>query len=392
MAYDFDKTIDRRKTNSVKWHEASNRLGEEILPMWVADMDFPCPKEVHQAILDRASHPVFGYPYPREEVQELVIHRIKEKYGWQIEKEWIVFLPGVVDGIASSIQCFSKEGEGVIIQEPVYHPFINLIKGFNRVIKNNELVLKDGKHAMNYDDLEKLCEDESTRLAILCSPHNPVGRVWSREELAEFGELCIKNGVTVVSDEIHADIIYKGNKHSCFGSMSWEFAQNSVILMAPSKTFNVAGLSQAFAIIANDSLRNAFKVSRLGMNWGNIFGIASLEACYEHGEEYLKELLEYLEGNVDYAVSFIHDRIPAIKVFKPEGTYLLWLDMRKLGMKQQQLDEFLQSEVKIKLNSGTDFGGPGEGFQRMNIGCPRSYVEEAMHRLESAVNKLGKHS
>ncbi|WP_055665881.1 MalY/PatB family protein [Desnuesiella massiliensis] len=388
MIYDFDKIIDRKNTTCVKWDEALNCSGEELLPMWVADMDLPCPKEVQEAILSRADHAVFGYTYPKEEVYKLIIDRVRENYGWQIKKEWIVFLPGVVDGISSSVQGFSKEGEGVIIQEPVYHPFKNVVKGLKRVSKNNQLKLAGEKYVMDYENLKKLCKEEDTKLAILCSPHNPVGRVWSREELISFGNACIENDVIIVSDEIHSDIIYKGNKHSCFGAISEEFAQNSIVLMAPSKTFNVAGLSQAFAIITNDSLRDTFIASRVGMNWGNVFGITALEACYKYGEDYLKDLLQYLEENVDYVKSFIEERIPNIKMFKPEGTYLLWLDMRALGMKQQELDEFLLNKVKIKFNSGVMFGEAGEGFQRMNIGCPRSYIEEAMHRLEEAIRTL----
>lgn len=388
MAYDFNDIINRRNTNCVKWDEAFNNSGEELLPMWVADMDLPCPKEVQEAILNRANHAVFGYSYPKEEVYKLIIERTKEVYGWQISKEWIVFLPGVVDGIASSVQALTKEAEGVIIQEPVYHPFKNVTKGLRRTPLINHLKLADEKYVMDYENLKKLCEDSNSKLAILCSPHNPVGRVWNREELIKFGKLCIKNGVTVLADEIHSDIVFKGNKHSCFGAISEEFAQNSIVLMAPSKTFNVAGLSQAFAIIANDSIRRIFNAARIGLNWGNVFGLTALEACYRYGDRYLEELLDYLEGNVNYIKSFIEEKIPKIKMLKPEGTYLLWLDMRGLGMKQKDLDEFLLNKVKVKLISGSIFGDTGEGFQRMNIGCPRSIVKEVLERLEEAVNSL----
>lgn len=388
MTYDFNKIIERRNTTCIKWDEAFNCSGEEILPMWVADMDLPCPEEVKEAILNRAKHAVFGYTYPKDEVYTLIINRIKEIYGWKIRKEWIVFLPGVVDGIASSVQCLSKESDGIIIQEPVYHPFKNVVKGLGRSPLINNLELVNEKYIMNYDNFKELCEDSKAKLAILCSPHNPVGRVWSKEELIKFGSLCIENGVTIIADEIHSDIIFKGNNHTCFGAISEEFAQNSIVLMAPSKTFNVAGLSQAFAIIANDNIRSTFTASRIGQNWGNVFGITALEACYKYGKSYLEELLGYLEGNADYVKSFLEEKIPNVKMLKPEGTYLLWLDMRGLGMKQKELDDFLINKVKVKLNSGIMFGDTGEGFQRMNIGCPRSLIREVLHRLEEAVKSL----
>lgn len=382
MIYNFDQIIDRRNTTCVKW---DNDFEKDILQMWVADMDFTCPIEVQKAIEKRATHGVYGYTYPKDKVYDLIIKRLKEKFSWEIKKEWIVFLPGVVDGVASCTQAFTKKREAIVIQEPVYHPFKAVIKDNDRRVLNNPLKLDNKGYTMNLSDLERIIKEEKPKMLILCNPHNPVGRVWTQKELKELGDLCLKHNVLVISDEIHADIIYSGHRHNCFASLSNEFAENSVVLMAPSKTFNVAGLSQAFAIIPNEGLREIFKKSRAGMNWGNVFGITALEACYEYGEEYLKQLLRYLEGNVDFVKSFLDTRLPKVKMFRPEGTYLLWLDMRDLGMNSKELEEFLINKAGVRFNSGDMFGQAGQGFQRVNIGCSRAYIKEAMERIERAI-------
>lgn len=386
MKYGFDKIIDRKNTISTKWDRDVEIYGEDISQMWVADMDFSCPKEVEEAIIKRASHPIYGYTFVKDEVRQLVVDRIKKLYGWEIKKEWIVFIPGVVDGIASSVQLLTKEGEGVMIQEPVYHPFNKVIRALNREKIVNELKLEKTKYVMDLEKLEKSIKEQNPKLAILCSPHNPVGRVWTKEELIEYGNLCIENDITIVSDEIHSDIIYKGYKHTCFGSISEKFAQNSIILMAPSKTFNVAGLCQAFAIVANDELRGKFEAIREGMNWGNVFGIISLETCYKYGEDYQRQLIEYLEGNINFIEKFLAENLPKVKMIRPEGTYLLWLDMRRLGLEEEELLDIIINKARVRFNEGSKFGNCGEGFMRVNIGCPRSYIEEAMNRLAKTLN------
>ncbi|MBU5590368.1 pyridoxal phosphate-dependent aminotransferase [Clostridium sp. MSJ-4] len=388
MAYNFDEIIHRRGTTCVKWDEGIIDLGEEFLPMWVADMDFPCPVEVHKAIKKRAEHPIFGYTYANEEVYRLIIDRLKNKYGWHVEKDWIVFLPGVVDGIATSINSFTKENEGIIIQQPVYHPFALVPEAYHRKVLVNNLKESECGYDMDLEDIKNIIKRENPKMLILCNPHNPLGKVWSKSELEKLGEICIENNILVVSDEIHSDIIYKGFKHTPFASISKEFEANSITLMAPSKTFNVAGLSQAFAVIPNKELRDSFVRARIGYNWGNVFGITSLEACYKYGDKYIEELLCYLEKNIDFVEKYLKEKLPIVKMKRPEGTYLLWLDMRDLNMPQEELDRFLKEKVKVKFNSGNIFGKLGEGFQRMNIACPRSYIEECMQRLEKAINSL----
>lgn len=386
--YDFDKVVDRKNTRAIKWDNQVANISNDVLPMWVADMDFPCPKEVHEAIIKRANHPVFGYNYANEETYNLIVDRIKEKFNWDIKKEWIVFLPGVVDGVASSVQCFSEKGEGVIIQEPVYYPFKSVIESNDRIFANNELKEEENGYIMDYNNLENIIKENKPKMLILCNPHNPVGRVWSKGELEKLGNICNQNNVLVVSDEIHSDIIYSPYEHTIFASISKDFENNSVTFMAPSKTFNVAGLSQAFAIIPNEALRNKFLKVREGMNWGNVFGLTALEACYIYGEEYLKELLVYLEENINYFEKFIKENLPMLKMFKPQGTYMIWLDMRALGMNGKELEDFLINKVKVRFNNGIMFGKCGEGFQRINIGCPRVYIEEALNELKKQVDLL----
>ncbi|MBU3195100.1 MalY/PatB family protein [Clostridium algidicarnis] len=388
MQYNFDEIVNRRGTTCVKWDKSIMDFGESTIPMWVADMDFPAPIEVQEAIKKRSEQSIFGYTYIKDEVYDVVVNSIKENHGWDIKKEWIVFLPGVVDGIATSLNVFTEKTDRVVIQPPVYPRFYSVANAMGRNLLLNNLKLTDEGYKMDLQNLQSTVETEKPKLMILCNPHNPIGRVWTKEELKTLGEICVKNTVIIISDEIHSDIVYKGFKHIPVASICKEFEQNSITLMAPSKTFNVAGLGQAFAIIPNKDLRNTFTTGREGYSWGNIFGITSFEVCYKYGERYKEELLEYLEVNIKFVEKYLKEQLPNIKMHKPEGTYLLWLDMRKLGMNKTQLDDFIRDKVKVRFNEGYSFGKVGEGFMRMNIGCPRIYIKEALDRLKNAVNNL----
>ncbi|WP_026895805.1 MalY/PatB family protein [Clostridiisalibacter paucivorans] len=387
MGFNFDKGIDRRNTNSIKWDFVSKYYGtDNVLPMWVADMDFPAPEPVKNAIKRRAEHGAYGYTDMAESFYDSIIGWMNRRHQWNIKKDWIVYTPGVVPAVNMAIMAYTNPGDKVIIQSPVYFPFFEAVKSNERELIDNQLVLKNGRYEMDFENLEKNI-DEKTKLLILCSPHNPVGRVWSKEELLRLGEICIKNNIIIVSDEIHSDIIYGDNRHLPLGSLSDELLNNTITCMAPSKTFNVAGLAASAIIIPDKVLRTKFKdiINRVHIGMANTFGAVALEACYNHGEEWLEELLNYLQENVLYVEKFIEKNIPEIGVKKPEGTYLMWLDFKKLGFNAKQLKEFMIKEAKVALNDGITFGPGGEGFQRMNIACPRSTIKEGLERIERAV-------
>jgi len=388
VKYDFDCIVDRKDTGCVKWDTNKANFGkEDVLPMWVADMDFPAPQPVIEAIKKRAEHGVFGYAVATDSCNEAVIEKVERAYNWKIKKEWIVFCDGIVPALHSSVKAFTNVGDKVIIQQPVYHPFGFAIEDNGRKIANNKLKFDGEKYTMDFQNLEKQFKssEQAMKMLILCNPHNPVGRVWTKEELTELGDECIKNNCIVIADEIHCDLVYKPAKHTCFASISKEFENNSITFIAPSKTFNVAGLSEAVAIIPNDALRESFITARIGCNSGNVFGYTALEAAYRYGDEYLLQLLDYLKGNIDYFIKYVEENIPGIRVIRPEGTYLLWADMRGLGLSSDELKDFLINDAGIGLNDGRIFGEGGEGFQRINIGCPRKYLEEALNKLKEAV-------
>lgn len=388
MAYDFDKIIERKNTNCVKWDFVDNYLGEkDVLPMWVADMDFPSPKPVIDAIKKRAEHEVYGYTDRSEAYYQSMIDWMLERHDWEIKKEWIAFIPGVVPAINMAVLAFTQPGDKIIVQSPVYFPFFAAVENNKRKLVNNQLKLENDRYVMDFEDLEKKI-DSKVKMLILCSPHNPVGRVWTKDELIRLGEICLKNNIIILSDEIHSDIVYKGSKHIPIASISEEFAQNTITCIAPSKTFNVAGLATSNVIIPNEELLAKFNqmIENIHIGMTNIFGAVALEAAYTYGKEWLDELLVYLLGNTHYAINFIEDRIPKIKVIKPEGTYLLWLDCRELGMKQNELNQFMLKKAKVALSDGSVFGPGGRGFLRMNIGCPRVILKEGLERIERAVN------
>lgn len=389
MKYDFDSIVERRGTNSFKW-DFCNKIfkSEELLPMWVADMDFLAPKEVKGAITKRVEHGVFGYTIKGESYYRSIINWVKKRHGFDIKKEWILSLPGVVPTLSIAILSYTKPGDKVLIQTPVYHPFFTAIEGNERVKVENPLIKGKDGYEIDFKDLEEKLKD--VRMMILCNPHNPVGRVFRKEELIKIGELCKKNNVIIASDEIHSDIIYKGYKHIPIASISKELEDITVTCIAASKTFNVAGLCASCAIIPNDCLRERFfkTAEALGIVSSNLLGNVALEASYKYGEEWLNELLEYLEENRDYLLDFVAKRIPRIKAIKSEGTYLVWLDCRGLNMDSEELRRFMIHDAKVGLNEGVSFGTGGEGFMRLNIGCPRKLLNEGLERIERAVKNI----
>ncbi len=398
MKENFDKTINRKGTGSVKWDCVKEIFGsDEILPMWIADMDFPVAPQITKAIEKRLEHPIFGYTKPWKSLIDSVTERIKKKYDWEIESEWVVFTPGVVPAISTAIKAFTSPGDEVILQGPVYYPFRDTIKENGCHITNNKLKLENGKYVMDYKDLEDKFKPKKlffpkpsgVKAAILCNPHNPVGRMWSKKEQEKFGEIVIKHNAVVISDEIHSELILSNKKHLPFASISKEFEQNSITCFSPSKTFNLAGLSVSSIIIPNEKLRTEF-IRAGGHILGNvsILSLIALEAAYRYGDEWLSELLEYLKENLTFLLKYFEENIPEIKVIKPEATYLVWLDFRKLRMKGKELSEFLIKKAKVGLDDGYFFGPSGDGFARINIACPRSVLKEGLKRIENAVKDI----
>ncbi|MFJ9500700.1 MalY/PatB family protein [Brevibacillus centrosporus] len=388
MRYDFDKVINRLNTASVKWDEVDRIFGDkDLLPLWVADMDFQVPAPVTDALRARVEHGIFGYTERPESYYEAVIGWMERRHQWSVQKEWICHCPGVVPALSYLVQVFTQPGDKVIIQPPVYHPFTSVVADNGREVVHNPLKFEQGRYFMDFEDLRQKM-DPSVKLLILCNPHNPGGRVWTKEELTELGNICLENNVMVISDEIHGDLILKGHKHIPFAAISEEFAQNSIICTAPSKTFNMAGMQTSNIIIPNQEYREAFQkmMSTLVLRMTNTFGVVATEAAYRHGDEWLDQLLVYLQGNLDFLTEYIETHIKGIKVIQPEGTYLVWLDCRELGMDTKGLQEFMGKQAKVAVNQGHVFGPGGEQFIRLNMACPRSLIEEGLERIAKAVS------
>lgn len=387
MPYNFDSLIDRTKTHSIKWD--TGLLPEDCrdaIPLWVADMDFASPPEVVEAIQDRAAHPIYGYTNCSEEYYRSFIEWMKRRDSWDIKKEWIVFSPGVVPALNLAVLAYTQPGDKIIVQPPVYYPFESAVRNNGRQLVENPLVIQDDRYTMAFDDLEKKI-DERTKLLILCSPHNPVGRVWTTGELSRLVDICAGRGIVIVSDEIHSDIILGTEVHHCTATVSDKAAAITITLTAPNKTFNLAGLQTANIVIPNARLRNAFvqQVTNIGLGLSNIFGMVAQGAAYDKGEPWLEELLIYLRENYDTVRHFLAQRVPVIKVFPLEGTYLPWLDCRGLGLSDAQLHALFLKDAKLWLDDGTMFGTGGSGFMRLNIACPRSILVKALEQLEKTV-------
>lgn len=390
MKYNFDEINDRRKYDSVKWGNLEDKYGDkDILPMWIADMDFKSSDEIIQALKERAEHGVFGYGYRKDSFYDAIINWVKTRYNWEIKKEWILFTPGVVMGLNLGVRELVKEGQKVLVQPPVYPPFYRVLSNNGRLANNNPLIYNGEKFVMDYDDLEKNI-DKDTKLMLLCNPHNPVGRVWSKEELTRLGDICLKNGTIIVSDEIHCDLTLKGHTHTPLASISKELEQNTITLMAPSKTFNIAGLVTSIAIVANDEIRDTFlkAIESMEIDNNTTFGTLGLEVAYDQSGQWFEEVMVYIEDNIDFAIEYIKKNIPKIRVDRPEGTYLLWLDFRGLGKSKEVINESLIKIGKVALNDGSSYGENGNGFFRLNIACPRVILEDGLKRVEKAVKNI----
>lgn len=390
MERDFDKVIDRRGTNSAKYDfAAENGKPEDVLPLWVADMDFQVPHAVTEKLEEISRFGIFGYSSGTEEYFTAVHDWYLERFGWDIQKDWMLNTPGVVFAVAMAVKGLTEPGDGVLIQQPVYYPFKRVITDNGRIAVNSPLVLKNGRYEMDLEDFENKLRNDNVKLFILCSPHNPVGRVWTEEELRAVGELCLKYNVLVLSDEIHCDFVYEGNRHHVFADLDERFADITVTCTAPSKTFNIAGLQVSNIFASNYEVRKRVyrEIRNTGYGGLSIMGIAACQAAYEGGSTWLEELKVYLKGNLDYLRTFLNERIPQIKLIEPEGTYLIWLDMRELGLTPEEQDRLMVEDAKLWLDTGTMFGEEGAGFERINIACPRATLEEALLRLENAVVK-----
>lgn len=390
MPVDFDTVPNRRGTNCFKYDFAREMgMPEDVLPLWVADIDFPTAPAVLERLHALAEHGIFGYTGVKDAYFSAVHNWYAQRFGWETQRSWLVTTPGVVFAIAIAIRAFTQKGDAILIQQPVYYPFANKVTENDRQLVVNPLVLKNGRYEMDFADMERKIVDYHVKMLLLCSPHNPVGRVWTKEELLRVGEICQKHGVLVVSDEIHADFTYAGHTHRVFASVKSEFANFTITCTAPSKTFNLAGLQNSNIFIPNRQLRHAYKkeLSACGCGGTNCMGMAACQAAYEAGTDWLEQLKQYLAGNLAYIRQFLREKLPDIALIEPEGTYLVWLDLRKLGLTEQQQRQLIVQDAKLWLDTGTLFGQGGEGFERINIACPRTTIEQAMQRLEHAVHK-----
>ncbi len=383
--YNFDELIDRSGTNTVKYDGRKSFFGnEDVLPLWVADMDFRTPDFIMEAIRKRAEHDLFGYTFRPESYSQSIVSWLKRRHNWDIKPEWISFSPGVVAGLTMAIEALSKPGDGVIIQPPVYFPFFDSVKGTGREMIENPLRLENGRYYFDLEDLKRKITP-NTRLLLLSNPQNPGGMAWSEKELIDLAQICLENKVVIISDEIHSDLIFDGYKFTPLAGISEEIAQNCITCMAPSKTFNTAGLTTSYLIIPNKRHFVAYeRVMRLPhLHMGNIFGTVALEAAYTHGDEWLAQLLRYLQENYAFLERFFQENLPEVKVMRPEATYLIWLDFSAFGLTDEALSQKL-IDGGVGLNRGVQFGKQGSGYMRMNIGCPRSVLEQAFIRIAKA--------
>lgn len=391
MDYNFDAIISREGTNCEKFDRRAQLFGrDDVIPMWVADMDFAAPEAVTEAIRRRAEHPIFGYTHRSDGYYRSVIDWTERHSGWTMRPEWLDFVPGVVAGIVFALRAFTDEGDGIVIQPPVYHPFARQTRLNNRRIIDNPLRQNaEGRFEIDFEDLDRKLS--GAKVFLMSNPHNPSGRVYTREELLRIGELCLKHGVLILADEIHSDLIYRPHSHVHIASLSDELARRTVTFLAPSKTFNLAGLSTSVVVTPDEALRRRLKAEfdKLHADQGNIFGSVALEAAYTHGDEWVERLIGYLDGNIRYVLDFLGRHIPAVKCLHPEGTYLMWLDFRSWPMTHEQIYRFLIDKAGLGLNEGSMFGEQGRGWMRMNIATQRSVVERAMEQLLRACREAG---
>ena len=381
---DFDTVIDRKGTRSLKYDFAVRRgKPENVLPLWVADMDFQTSSYITEALEDMVKHGVFGYSESEEHYFEAVQNWMERHYNWHVKESWMTKTPGIVFALAMAVKAYTQENDAVLIQPPVYYPFKEVVEDNHRRLVNNTLVLGgDGTYTIDYEDFEKRIIEENVKLFILCNPHNPVGRVWTKEELERLGDICLKHGVFVVSDEIHADFVFE-RKHTVFSEVKEAYRDISMICTSPSKTFNIAGLQISNIFISNPEKATAFRrqVAAAGYSQVGLPGLVACEAAYRHGDEWLEGVLAYIKANAEFTRAYLQEHLPRVKMTKLEGTYLVWLDFRNYGLTDKELDEKILNQAGLWLDSGAVFGKCGEGFQRINIACPRKTLHQALDRL-----------
>ncbi len=404
MSYDLNRIIDRNGTASMKWsayHGGShggpiNPIGPDLsgdgpVPMWVADMDFPSPQPVLDALKSRIDHGIFGYTLAPDSYFDSAINWIKKHHDWEIPKEWMTTTPGVVPALHFAVKTFCQAGDKVLVQQPVYYPFFRTITNSGCEVISSPLIDGDDGYAMDFEDLEQKASDPAVTVAILCSPHNPVGRVWREDELRQYGEICNRHGVLVIADEIHMDLMMPGNTFYPYAQLGSEFADNVLVCTAPSKTFNLAGMHLSNMVIPNEKLRRAYNnyMTNTGVAGGhNPLALTAIEAAYNHGEEWLEQVIEYIWGNFQTLKTYIDQHIPQLKVTELQGTYLCWVDFRGLDLGQDKLEKLTQLDAKVLLDEGHIFGQEGHGFERFNLACPRPLLNLALERLKMQIEKL----
>ena len=396
--YNFDKIINRKGTNCLKYDYAVERgKPADVLPLWVADMDFTVSEEITKSLHAAVDHGIYGYTQPKDAYYNAITNWMEKNHNWKTKREWIMKTPGVVFALGAAVKAFTKPGDAVLIQNPVYYPFTNIIRDNDRRVIDNTLVYEkrvtEGKsqYSIDYEDFERKIVQENIKLFILCNPHNPVGRVWTREELQQLGEICLRHHVIVVSDEIHNDFVYPGFEHTVFANVDPRFTEFTVTCTAPSKTFNLAGLQISNIFISNETLREAFQkeIDKTGYDEPNALGAVACEAAYRGGQEWLDQLRAYLLENLNFLRAYLQEKIPQIHLVEPEGTYLVWLDCSELGISGKELDQFIVEKSGLWLDGGAMFGPSGADFQRVNIACPRATLELALDKLKAAVDNLG---
>ena len=386
MKYNFDEIIDRRGTDALKIDAIPNIWGrDDLLPLWVADMDFATPPFVINELRHRLEHEILGYTMRTPRWFSSIVAWQQNRYGWTIQPEWLNFVPGIVPGIAIVISCFTEPGDTILIQPPVYHPYIHVPQNLGRTLKENTLDLIDGQYQIDFERFER--DVRGCKLFLLCHPHNPGGRVWTEAELIRIAEICHREGVIVVSDEIHADLTLPPYHHVPFAKVSPKAAECSITLMSPSKAFNMAGLTSSYSIISNEDLRTRFHrhLDNSELNLGHAFAFNSVAAAYSHGTEWLDQMLAYVQGNIDYMEQYLATELPQVGMIRPQASYLVFLDFRKLGLTHDELNTLIIDKAHLALNNGAMFGKEGEGFMRLNAASPRSIIAEAMQRLKQAI-------
>ncbi|WP_125153033.1 MalY/PatB family protein [Clostridium rectalis] len=390
MKYNFDEITDRSNTNSIKWNFNTEFFNDEdIIPMWIADMDFKASPKILEKLKERVNHGIFGYSKPTDTYYDALINWFKSIHNFHVKKEWVCLTPGIIPAINWIIQSYTKRDDKIMIQTPVYHPFAKCIENNKRKVITSPLILRNNKYYMDFEDLKKKM-DSSVKLMILCNPHNPVGRVWSEKELITLCNICMENNTLIVSDEIHGDLIFKNNKHTSLASINNNVLENSITCTAASKTFNLAGLQTSNIIIANKKLRNKFlnTMKLNGIDEINPLGILATEVAYTKGQEWYLEVIKYIEENYRFLKEYCKEKLPQVKVIEAEGTYLAWLDFRELGMNNEELKNFMLKKAKVAFNQGYIFGKNGGGFERINIACPRSVLKEALDRIYKAYKNI----